>query len=120
VIWGYWLFEFDPKSLTSQADFDKWLADRDKWLPYIEKYSDDRILTKDAPPFYLDYGQTLRAPGTHPKSDALVHSPRWGLAFQKLAAERGVTVYVQFPGHPVDGYKGQWQFIDQCLGVKDN
>jgi acetyl esterase/lipase len=120
VIWGYWLFEFDPKSLTSQADFDKWLADRDKWLPYIEKYSDDRILTKDAPPFYLDYGQTLPAPGTHPKSDALVHSPRWGLAFQKLAAERGVTVYVQFPGHPVDGYKGQWQFIDQCLGVKDN
>jgi acetyl esterase/lipase len=117
VIWGYWCFEPDPKSLSSQADFDKWLADRDQWLPYIEKYSSDRLLTKDAPPFYLDYGQTLPAPGTNPTSGELVHSPRWALAFQKLAQERGATVYVHFPGHPSEKYKNIWEFIYDRLGV---
>jgi acetyl esterase/lipase len=118
VVWGYWLFEFDPKSLTSKPDFDKWLADRAEWLPYIEKYSSDRLLTKDAPPMYLQYGQTLPAPGSNPTSSELVHSPRWALAFQKLAQQRGATVYVQFPGHPPEKYKGISEFILDRLGVK--
>ena len=117
VRWGYWCFVPNVKDLNSQAEFDKWLANRDKLMPYIQKYSADLLLTKDAPPFFLQYGQTLPAPGTTPTSSELIHSPRWGVAFQKLAKERGVQVDVQYPGHPPEHFKNMWEYLYHQLGV---
>jgi len=117
VIWGYWCFLPNETNYGSQAEFDKWLAQRDKWMPYIKKYSSDLLLAKGAPPFFLQYGQTLPAPGTNPTSGELVHSPRWGLAFQKLAKGLGVEVDVQYPGHPPENYKNMWEFLYHQLGL---
>jgi acetyl esterase/lipase len=117
VVWGYWCFEPDATNYNSLPEFEKWLADRDKCMPYIQKYSSDLLLKKGAPPFFLQYGQALPAPGTTPSSSELVHSPRWGLAFQKLAKERGVEVDVQYPGHPPENYKNMWEFLYHQLGL---
>jgi hypothetical protein len=45
------------------------------------------------------------------KVDYLVHSPRWGLGFQKIARERGVTCYVKFPDRPSEKFVDIWDFL---------
>jgi hypothetical protein len=41
----------------------------------------------------------------------LVHSPRWGLGFQKMARERGAVCYLRFPGHPSEKFDNMWDFL---------
>jgi hypothetical protein len=43
--------------------------------------------------------------------DYLVHSPRWGLGFQKVAAEQGVACYVKYPDHPTEKFADLWDFL---------
>lgn len=117
VAWGYWAFEPDGHNYGSMPDFERYLANRDKWLPYIQKYSADILMTKDTPPIYLNFGQPLPKPDEHPTIGQLVHSPLWGVGFQKLAQERGVTCYLEFPGHPCEKYKNADLFLFTELGL---
>jgi len=123
--YAYWAFESTGPTLFTDAGlpyFNKFLADREKWLPEIQKYSPDWLLTKDAPPIYFVFGLPLPAPNTTPwpHSDALVHCPLWGVGFQKLAKEKGATCYLQYPGHPAEKYHGGADFILQQLGIYPN
>jgi len=120
--YAYWSFESEGPTLFNNAGlpfFNKFLADRAKWLPEIQKYSPDWLLTSDAPPIYFSFGLLLPAPNTTPwpSSDALVHCPLWGVGFQKLAQEKGVACYVQYPGHPAEKYHGGVDFVLQQLGI---
>ena len=45
--------------------------------------------------FWNNWG--LTKPDDVKEMDYLVHSPRWGLGFQKIAQERGVACYVGIP-----------------------
>jgi acetyl esterase/lipase len=122
--YAYWAFESTGPTLFTDAGlpyFNKFLAERDKWLPEIKKYSPDWLLTKDTPPIYFSFGLPLPTADTKPwpKSDGLVHCPLWGVAFQKLAQAKGVPCYVQYPGHPAEKYHGAADFILQQLGVKE-
>jgi acetyl esterase/lipase len=120
--YAYWAFESDGPTLFTDAGlpyFDKFLAERDKWLPEIKKYSPDWLLTKDSAPIYFTFGQKLPAPDTKPwpHSDQLVHCPLWGVAFEKLAKEKGVPCYDQYPGHPVPEFHGVMDFLFHQMGM---
>lgn len=119
--WGYWACETPADhNWGSIAYFNKYLADRDQWLPVIKKYSPEWLITKDAPPIYFSYGQTLPAPGMTPTSGELVHSPLWAIGFMKVAQDLGVPCYLQYPGHPAGKYNGDADFVMQQLAVRKN
>lgn len=109
IQWGYWAF--------AEPDFAHFLADRDKWMPDLQRYSPDLLLTKDAPPILFSFSQTLPKPGEHPPPAQLVHSPLWGVGFQKLAQAKGVECYLYYPGHPTEKYGTGLNFILHQLGV---
>jgi len=117
VAWGY--LGFEPGEIKPQhmPDFQQFLTDRDKWLPDITKYSPDILLTKDAPPIYFLYNQGLPTAGPTPPIAQLVHSPLWGIGFQRLAQEHGVECYLQYPGHPAEKYGSIVNFVLHQLGL---
>ena len=80
-------------------------------MPVIERWSPDALLNKDTPPIYFENNWGLTKPEAVQEGDYRVHSPAWGLGFQKLARERGVTCYVKFPGHPSEKYADMWDFL---------
>jgi hypothetical protein len=66
---------------------------------------------------YFEYDWGLTKPDTVTEMDYLVHSPCWGLGFQKMARERGATCYLKFPGHPSEKYADMWEFMVRELGA---
>jgi hypothetical protein len=117
----------DPKVLLEWDPGDKWgapalgcsfddsLKRRDELLPLINKWSPDALLTKDAPPIYIQYNWPISKPADVAQVDYTVHSPLLALGFQKLAQKRGATCYVNFPGHPSKKYTDMWDFLIQIL-----
>jgi len=64
---------------------------------------------------YFENNWGLARPETVGEIDYLVHSPAWALGFQKLAQERGVLCYVEYPEHPTEKYKDIWDFLIQQM-----
>jgi len=93
------------------CSFAESLKRRDEFLPLIEEWSPEYLLSKDDPPIYFENNWGLTQPDGVGKMDYLVHSPRWGLGFQKLAEERGVTCYVKYPEHPTEKFADIWDFL---------
>ena len=99
--------------------FEESLKRRDELLPLIEKWSPDALLRQGAAPIYFENNWGLTQPENVTENDHKVHSPAWGLGFQKLAQQAGVVCCVKFPGHPTDGYKDFRDFITQELQPDD-
>lgn len=93
------------------CSFAESLKRRDELLPVIEKWSPDALVNKDAPPIYFENDLGLSRPENVEEMPYKVHCPLWGLGFQKLARQRGATVYCKFPDHPTDSYKDLWDFL---------
>ena len=88
------------------------LKNYDKVLPFIKDWSPDALLNKDTPPIYFFNNEGLTQPANADPMGFKVHSPAWGLGFQRLALERGdPNVYVQYPGHNVDKMTSFTDFI---------
>jgi acetyl esterase/lipase len=100
------------------CNFPESLKKRDELLPLISQWTPEALLNKDTPPIYFENNWGLTKPDDVTEMDYLVHSPRWGLGFQKIAQERGVTCYVKFPGHPSEKYADIWDFLIQQLRAK--
>ena len=117
----------DPKVLLEWAPGDKWgapalgcsfdesLARRDQLLPAIELWSPDALLTKDAPPIFIEYALGTTRPAEISLNAYLAHSPLLAVGFQNLSRQRGATCYVKFPGHPSEKYDGLWDFLVKQL-----
>jgi hypothetical protein len=99
------------------CSFAESLRRRDELLPLISKWSPEALVGKDLPPIYFEYDWGLTKPDRVGEMDYLVHSPRWGLGFQKVAQEHGATCYLRFPGHPSEKYADMWDFLLRELGV---
>ena len=91
------------------------LKKRDDLLPVISQWSPDALLNKDTPPIYIQYDWGLTKPDSVTDVEYKVHSPLFGLGFQKLAQTVGVRCYVKYPGQPpgqsTDGYRDIWDFL---------
>jgi len=117
----------DPKRLLEWDPGDEWgapslgcsfadsLKNREQLLPLINQWSPDALLTRDAPPIYIEYDWGLTKPDDITEDNYRIHSPLLALGFQKLAQERGATCYVKFPGHESEKYKDVWDFLVQQL-----
>ena len=91
--------------------FAEALKRREELLPKIKQWSPDWLLNKNNPPIYLRFGYGLTKPDDVKEMPYWIHAPQWGLAFQKLAQEHGVTCYVNFPDHTSEKYNDVWDFI---------
>lgn len=93
------------------CSFAEPLKRREKLLPLISKWSPNALVGKDSPPIYFQYVLGLTNPNDIKEMSYLVHSPLWGLGFEKMAQERGAVCYLRFPGHPSVKYKDMWEFF---------
>ena len=100
--------------------FAESLKRRDELEPVIAAWSPDALINNDAPPIYFENDWGLTRPDSVGETDYLVHSPRWGLGFQRLARERGAVCHVKFPGHPTEKYADIWDFVVQEIGAGSN
>ena len=91
--------------------FAESLRRRDEFLPWIEKWSPENLLSPDDPPIFFENNWGLSQPDGVKRMDYLVHSPRWGLGFQELARARSVTCYVKYPDHPSAKFTDIWDFL---------
>jgi hypothetical protein len=80
-------------------------------LPVIGRWSPDALLHKNAAPMYFENEWGLTQPEGITEVNYAVHSPAWGLGFQKLAQQVGAVCYVNFTGHPTEMYKDIWDFV---------
>ncbi len=93
------------------CSFEESLKRRDELLPAIKKWSPEALLHKGAAPIYFENNWGLTQPEKVTEMDYKVHSPAWGLGFQKLAQQAGATCYVKYPDHPTEKYKDIWDFV---------
>jgi len=73
------------------------------------------LLHQGAAPIYFENNWGLTQPESVTEMDYKVHAPAWGLGFQKLAQQAGVTCFVKYPEHPTEGYADIWDFIVKQL-----
>jgi hypothetical protein len=99
-------------------NFAQSLEKREELLPIIAQWSPEALVSKAAPPIYFEYNWGLTKPDDVKEMDYKVHSPAWGLGFQKIAQERGATCYVKFPDHPTEKYADIWDFLVKEVTAK--
>lgn len=97
------------------CSFDESIRRREELLPLIKTWSPDYLVGKGSAPIYFENNWGLVRPEDVAEMDYKVHSPGWSLGFQRLAQEAGATCYVNYPGHPTDGYQDIWDFLVQTL-----
>ena len=100
------------------CSFEESLKRREELLPIINKWSPDALLNKDTPPIYFENEWGLTQPENITEANYKVHSPAWGLGFQKVAEKVGAQVYVKYPEHPTEKYKDIWDFLVQQTKLK--
>jgi len=95
-----------------KGDFAEFLADRERLLPWIAKYSPCALVSADDPPVCLFYGSKPPAPGV--PSDAL-HGANFGVGLQKRCAEVGVECHVVYPGAANVKYRTPLEYLTATL-----
>jgi len=97
--------------------FEDSLKRREELLPVLQKWSPDHLVCPTSAPIYFENNWALTQPEGVTEADYKVHSPAWGLGFQKIAQAASVRCYVKFPGHPTEGYEDTWDFLRKELGA---
>lgn len=88
-------FKGDPSKKLSQ--FDEFLANREKILPWIAEYSPYALVSSDDPPIYMIF-PTPPAIG-HDQKDP-THTANFGVKLQERLRAAGVECEVVYPGAP--------------------
>ena len=84
-----------------EADFDTFLARRKDFKPYFKELSPAALVNRNSPPIYLSYDKRLdRSDATH---EYCIHSPFFGVGFQRLAQRKGAICYLSYPGFTPQG-----------------
>jgi acetyl esterase/lipase len=78
-------------------DFSRFLAERDRILPWIEAYSPYALLRAGAPPTYLAYQYPPALGQDQPDA---THSPNFGVKLQEKCRALGVSCELVYPGAP--------------------
>ena len=94
------------------ADFQQFLADRNKILPWIQEYSPYALLSAGAPPIYLLYaappalGQVQKDP---------THTSNFGVKLQEKCRNVGVECELVYPGAPGIKHRNARDFLIETL-----
>ena len=100
----------DPKSRDTQ--FARFLAERERVLPWIREYSPFEHVNAGDPPVWLSYSAppALGEPAKDP-----THTANFGVKLQEHCRNRGVTCELVYPGSPEVRHAGQAQAIIAAL-----
>ena len=93
-------------------EFEKFLSDREKLLPWITEYSPFALVSAGDPPVYLSYGNEPPALGLGPDS---IHGVTFGIGLQKRCLELGVGCHVVYPSAPDAKYKSPIEYLVATL-----
>jgi len=88
-------FKGDPAKKLSQ--FDEFLANRDKILPWIAEYSPYALVTSDDPPVYMHFGSP---PALGQDQKDPTHTANFGVKLQEKCKSVGVECELVYPGAP--------------------
>lgn len=93
-------------------EFAKFLADRERLLPWIAEYSPYSLVSAGDPPVCLFYGGKPPAQGLCPDS---THGAAFGVGLQKRCIELGVECHVVYSDAPDAKYKSPIQYLISTL-----
>ncbi len=79
------------------TEFELFLAEREKLLPWINEYSPFALVTKDDPPVYLFYNS---APELGKEQKDPTHTANFGVKLQERLKAAGVACELAYPGAP--------------------
>ena len=94
-----------PKGENS---FEKFLAERERILPWIKQYSPYELVSQDDPEIYLSYGAP---PALGQAEKDPTHSANFGLKLQERCQQDGVQCTLQYPGAKDLKYKTITDFL---------
>lgn len=95
--YGGHAFGFQGDKARNVSQFDEFLANRSKILPWIAEYSPYALVTRDDPPIYLFYA-TPPALGQEQKDPT--HTANFGVKLQEKLRATGVECELVYPGAP--------------------
>jgi len=96
------------------VEFDKFLANREKILPWIEEYSPYALVTGDDPPIYLQYA----APPAMGKAQKdPTHTANFGAKLQEKCRSVGVPCELAYPGAPDVAHSTAQKFLIEKLSL---
>ena len=93
-------------------EFEKFLADREKLLPWIAEYSPWGLVSAGDPPVYVAYGNEPPASGVGSES---IHGATFGVGLKKRCTEIGVECHLAYPGAPDAKYKSPIEYLIATL-----
>lgn len=100
---------------NSTPDFEGFLAQRERLLPWIEQYSPYAQASSDDPPIYLNY----KAPPVVGQPDKeTAHSANFGVALQTRLREVGVECELVYPGAANVKHQDALEFIVEKLKAR--
>ena len=93
-------------------EFEKFLADREKLLPWIAEYSPWGLVSPGDPPVYLAYENEPPTSGTGSDS---THGVTFGVGLKKRCTELGVECHLVYPGAENVKYKSPIEYLIATL-----
>jgi acetyl esterase/lipase len=93
------------------ANFQAFYDGRDKVLTWIKEYSPIELVTRDAPPIFMEYPSQKVPPVVGEKQIDPTHSAVLGMKLADKLQSVGVEAILVYPGHPHAQYKNSAQYL---------
>jgi acetyl esterase/lipase len=95
--YGGHAFGFNADAKNHLSQFDVFLANREKILPWIAEYSPYALVTSDDPPVYMFF---TKPPAVGQDQEDPTHTANFGVKLQEHCKEVGVPCELMYPGAP--------------------
>ena len=105
------------RKADQKDEFELLLANREKLLPLINKYSPIEWVSQDDPPIFMDYVREPEPAEFGAERDP-THSPINGLMLAEKLKEAGVEAVVSYKGKEDKSYGSISAFLIEKLGAK--
>ena len=113
--YGAHAFGYLSSNRTSMQSFELLLAEREKMLPWIMEYSPIKLVSKKAPPIFLEYPNQKTPPVMGQPDPAPAHSALNGIKLSEKLQEFGTEIVVSYPGHEDHKYGSINKFLIEKL-----
>jgi acetyl esterase/lipase len=110
--YGGHAFGFTGDKAKGLSQFDEFLQNREKILPWIAEYSPYALAGADAPPIYMTFP---KPPALGQNQEDPTHTANFGVKLQEKLRGLGVECELVYPGAPGVKHPGLAQFIIEKL-----
>jgi acetyl esterase/lipase len=106
--YGGHAFGFTGDAAKKLSQFDEFLANRDKILPWIKEYSPYEWVSSDDPPIFMSFGGP---PALGQEQKDPTHTANFGLKLQEKCRDAGVESHLSYPGCSDTKYRNSSEFL---------